>query len=146
MDYINSLSRVLLLAAVLVGPVAAADSVLSGTWQHVEPASAAGPARQMFLELHFASDGSFETRMRTSVSQPSGSFIIASGHYWQTGVNSYVAAADETMVCAGPETCRPFSEGAPALALGLGTVSTVHLERVGNLELMVNGQRWVRVR
>jgi hypothetical protein len=145
MDRTNSLSCALLLAALLVGPAAAApaDSVLSGTWQHVDPASAAGPAKETFLELHFASNGSFETRMRTSASQPSGSFIMASGHYWQTGANSYVAAADETMACAGPETCRPFSDGAPAL--GLGTVSTVHFERVGDLELMVNGQRWVRV-
>jgi hypothetical protein len=145
MGYISSLSRLPLLAAVLAGPVAASDSALSGTWQHVEPASQAGPAKEIFLELHFASNGSFETRMRASISQPSGSFIMASGHYWQTGVNSYVAAADETMVCAGPGSCRPFSDGAPAFALGLGTVSTVHLERVGNLELMVNGQRWVRV-
>jgi hypothetical protein len=145
MDYISLLSRTVLLGAVLVGQVTASDSVLSGTWQHVEPASEAGPAKEMFLELHFASDGSFETRMTTSVSQPSGSFIMASGHYWRTGVNSYVAAAAETMACAGPDTCRPFSDGVPAPVLGLGTVGTVHLERVGNLELMVNGQRWVRV-
>jgi hypothetical protein len=143
MDCISSLSRILLLAAILVGPVVAADSVLSGTWQHSEPASEAGPAKEMFLELHFASNGSFETRMRTSVSQPSGSFIMASGRYWQTGVNSYVAAAAETMACASAESCRPLSDGAPAL--GLGTIGTVHLERVGDLELMVNGQRWVRV-
>ena len=143
MACINSLSRILFLAALLVGPAAAADSVLSGTWQHVEPASAAGPASEMFLELRFAPNGYFESLMRTSASRPSGTFIMTSGHYWQTGANSYVAAAEATMVCAGPESCRAYPDAAPAL--GLGTHNTVHLERVGNLDLMVNGQRWVRV-
>jgi hypothetical protein len=144
MACINTLSRILILAALLVGPAAAEDSVLSGTWQHVEPASAAGPASEMFLELRFAPNGYFESRMRTSVSRPSGTFIMTSGHYWQTGANSYVAAAAQTVVCASLESCRAYSGAAPAL--GLGTLSTVHIERVGNLELMVNGQRWVRVK
>jgi hypothetical protein len=143
MSVIRSLSAALALAAGVAVAPAADVQPLSGTWQHLDPAAAAGAAANRMV-MRFLPNGSYETRWSAMAGgAPRDDFVLVTGHYWRTGRDSYLAEAEVVMGCTGPGSCQPIPEGAPSL--GLGTLKSVRFQLLGEREILANGQRWLRL-